>query len=294
MKDRRAHLPWLGLLAGVAMGMIDLGLLTALGVSMTLVEVDVTAPVMLLFSASFGGLGFAIGRLAQARTQLAEDAERIAEAQVRLVEAEKMAGLGRMAAGVAHEVRNPLAVMRASAALIEEGLPSSLSEERQAAVFIVEEVDRLDAFVSRVLDLSRAIHPEPFRVPLAPLVVRAAGLAEVTVDAPEGEVTADPDLLISVLVSLLVNARQHGAQQITVESGQRESAGWITIADDGQGIPDAVTDTLFEPFVTTRPQGTGLGLAMGRRILEAHGGGLTLLPSTRGACFELTLPESVQ
>ena len=168
---------------------------------------------------------------------------------------------------------------------------SNMQVEVEDKQVILEEVDRLDGFVGRVLDLSRAVTPQPEVVALGALVTRAAAVAEVQVEAPTGAVYADPDLLIAVLAGLLLNARQHGASRIAVTSGAAEAGAWIAVEDDGAGIAEAVSETLFEPFVTTRPQGTGLGLAMGRRILAAHGGTLERMPSALGgAGFRLFLP----
>ncbi|MCB9760985.1 MAG: hypothetical protein H6739_14190 [Alphaproteobacteria bacterium] len=296
--------PLLGALLGFALAAVDtLGLLAA-DVHIRSDERDLTLLIMGGFGATFAALGFVIGRLVVARRQLQADAATIRAqvaqlqaSQVRLVQAEKLASLGRMAAGVAHEVRNPLGVIRSSAAYIREGLPED-PELGEACGFIVEEVDRLDAYITRILDFSRPLAPEPATQPLAALVDRAVrlggeGLGSLNVvrdDLDEHEITGDPDLLTRLLLGLLLNAAQAGARALTFSAARAERTLRVELADDGPGVPDAAREALFEPFFTTRSDGTGLGLAMGRRIAEAHGGALTLLPSAVGARFRLTLP----
>ena len=249
------------------MGAVDGLLMKALGIDILMAETDVTWPVMAVFAASFGGFGWAVGRLSEVTDQLRLQ-------QARLVESEKLASIGRMAAGVAHEVRNPLGVMRSSAELIAEGLPPE--DLTDACRFIVEEVDRLDAFVGRVLDLSRPIPPSDRWEPCDRVVRRAATLAQehlgeatVSIDTGEGQL---PELFDRVLLGLFVNASQAGATRISVRGDPQ----LLRISDDGPGVPEELREQVFEPFFTTKARGTGLGLAMARRLVEAHGGRLSL------------------
>ena len=292
---RRAHL--LAAAAGMTLGLIDLGLLLAAGAHIDLAGEDITAPVMLCYGGTFAALGYAIGRLTQARARARDDA-------ARLVQAEKLAGLGRMAAGVAHEVRNPLGVIRSSAALVEEGLPEGDPDLARACRFIQEEVDRLDSFVRDILVFARPLTPAPEQIALRPALARAMTLAGGALAETEGEIAAadetlraDPDLLVQVVMGLLINAGEAGGERVALRVAREGADCVLEVADDGPGVDASDAPRLFEPFFTTKAQGTGLGLAMASRIAQAHGGSLELAPGRgagpggRGACLRLRLPQ---
>ncbi|MCB9797148.1 MAG: hypothetical protein H6741_31055 [Alphaproteobacteria bacterium] len=297
------HKRWLYALAGLALGLGDTLVLLALGAEMRMGELDILFPTMALFSATFGAFGFMMGRLAEARVRLAADAALIRaqvtaleEARDRLVAAETLASLGRMAASVAHEVRNPLGVIRSSAALIEEGLAPE-SEDAEAAQFILEEVDRLDDYVGRILDYARPLLPERRPVDLGAVAARARrlidGRLEVEVEGATPEVEGDEELLVRLLLGLLVNAAEAGASRVRLRLGEGAGEVRVDVCDDGEGVPEGAREMLFEPFFTTKAQGTGLGLALARRVAEAHGGGLELVEG-EGTCFRLSLPEETR
>lgn len=292
----------LGALLGVLVAAVDVGALALVGVAMEVAGRDARLAVFIVFGLSYAALGASIGALWTARRALRAEADALRASNVALADAraaavrnETLAGLGRMAAGVAHEVRNPLGVMRSSAGLIaEDAAPGS--ESATAAAFIVAEVDRLDAFVRRVLDLARPVQPG-----LRPLALdgfaREAGLrlhAEVSAQPAIGHI--DPDLLGTALLSLADNARQAGASALLLRAGPTERGVYLELADDGPGVAGDVVDRLFEPFFTTRAAGTGLGLAMAARVARAHDGALVYRPGGgagpqgAGACFRFELP----
>lgn len=300
---------WSLALAGLAVGGFDTLLTFALGIRMQAAGVEVTLAVMAWFTGSFVLCGYLIGRLVEARRALQQDAATIAaqvealrQAQARVVAAETLASLGRMAASVAHEVRNPLGVIRSSAALIAEGLPPAarrLPSEREAAeasAFILDEVDRLESYVSRILDFSRPLSPRRDPTSLAAAAERARRLAEphlggaaVQISGEAPPLQGDEDLLTRLLLGLLINAGQAGARQVQLQlSGEREAV--LLLSDDGPGFPEGAGDAVFEPFFTTRASGTGLGLALARRVAEAHGGQLGRATGPGGAlCLRLPL-----
>lgn len=285
------HLPIWYALAGLVLGLFDLALLTALGVETRWHDTDLSLAVGLFYGGTYAVLGAVIGRLRLAHRALAET-------QQQLVAAEKLAALGQLAAGVAHEVRNPLGVLRASASYVLEE-PDLGPEVRRSATFIRDEVDRLDHLVARLLDFSRPLTPDRTTVAPAALVAQALALAAGALDGRtarvEGDgpaVPLDLDLLTQALLGLVVNAAQ-SADQVVVRIRPQPGGLALEVADDGPGVTPADAGRIFEPFFTTRAQGTGLGLPMAARIAEAHGGALTLIPGAglgpqgQGACFRL-------
>jgi two-component system NtrC family sensor kinase len=224
----------------------------------------------------------------------------IEEHQDRLVQSEKLAGIGRLAAGVAHEINNPLAVILGYVRLMRKKAEGPLAEELR---IIEEEAVRARDIVEGLLDLSRPL-PEPRpRVDLRELcdevAARVAGsapgrTAAIAVDG-EGEAPGVPAKLRQVLVNLVRNAAEAagpGGRVAVRVSGDAGSVR-VDVEDDGPGIGDAAAARLFEPFFTTKDRGTGLGLAVSRAIARAHGGDVTgATRASGGACFTLRLPRA--
>jgi len=306
----------IGLLAGVIMGLGDMALFAFLGVEMRIGGRDVVLGVIGLFIATYGVLGWVMGRLIEARKRAAADARTItaqlhalAASQHALLQSEKLAAIGRLAAGVAHEVRNPLGVIRASASMLEEGQGLD-ADARRACSFIREEIDRLNGLITSLLAFARPTEPRLSPVALDAVIERALRLAAPEVDrraialvreTPPAlpAVRADADLLAQVLLGLLVNATEAVAEhgRIIVRANAESAAVIVEVADDGPGVAAGNAEQVFEPFFTTKASGTGLGLAMALRIAHAHGGTLELAPgrgagaSGTGACFRLRLPR---
>lgn len=207
--------------------------------------------------------------------------------------------LSRMAAMVAHEIRNPVGVIRGAVELVQARGGAALSpRDREALGDVLGEVERLRRITDDFLDLSR--EPALSLVPtdLAELAAEAArGLVrshpglEVRLRVPPLRVEADPGRLRQLLANLLVNAAQAGARAVELRGAAEGQRARLLVEDDGPGVAPALRARLFDPFATGRADGTGLGLAISRRIAERHGGALRLLDGAGpGAAFELTLP----
>ena len=277
-----------GLLGGTAVGLLDLAVMLLLGVEVTWHGHNLILVVMGVFTATFAALGYANGKLMDARAELEQShAEKL--------QFERLASMGRMAATVAHEVRNPLGVIKSSAALLTESLPHEDEDGRKAGRFIAEEIDRLDAFVRSMLDFSRPITAQRHSVTLATLTERVLRLCDddkLVIDVGEGACSVDADLMVRAIAALTDNACQAANERVELSihvEGERLN---ISVSDDGEGIDPDVGETIFEPFVTTRPSGTGLGLPIAARIVEAHDGIIELEPSPAGACFWISVPKA--
>jgi signal transduction histidine kinase len=233
---------------------------------------------------------------------------RLKESERDTLRAEQLAWVGQMAAGVAHEIRNPLMSIRllVEAAAERADARSFGHEDLQV---LGEEIARLEQIVAGFLDFARPPRPDVRIVPVATLLAQAAAGAAaraalqgvvVGVDPPPGPAAlrADPGQLQQVLCNLLFNALDAlplgGSVQLsaTIEPGAGGSDVVLRVEDDGPGLPP-IGDRIFEPFVSTKETGLGLGLSICRRIVEAHGG--TIHAASRpagGAAFSVRLPAA--
>ncbi len=207
--------------------------------------------------------------------------------------------LARMGAMVAHEIRNPLGVIRGAVELVQARGGAALpARDREALGDVLGEVERLRRLTEDFLDLAREPRLVTAPVDLAELAAEAArGVSathaevRVRVDAPPLPISGDAVRLRQVLANLLLNAAQAGARSVEIHGRAEDGAALLVVRDDGRGVDPAVRDRLFEPFATGRPDGTGLGLAVSRRIVQRHGGDLRHLPEVApGAAFELRVP----
>jgi signal transduction histidine kinase len=209
--------------------------------------------------------------------------------------------LGKMAAVVAHEVRNPLAGIKGALQVIGGRLPAA-GQEQAIVNDIIARLDTLNAIVQDLLLFARPIQPALATVPVSAVIEETVRLfrqdlsmAGVTVDVERSPalVTVDAQQLKLVLLNLLLNGAQamRGRGRIIVRTTRGESTHTIQIIDEGPGLPAEAREHLFEPFFTTRHRGTGLGLVTARRIMEAHGGRVSLdCPPGGGTVAALTLP----
>lgn len=223
---------------------------------------------------------------------------------------DRLAALGQMAASMAHEIRNPLASIDVTATLLRRKLDASDEGAQRLVAKILDEIERLNETVTQGLEFARSISPERVRQPLAPLLDSALAEAEsrfpghgVTIerhfDDATPEVPIDRNFVQQVFVNLAVNAFQamesRGTLRVTVRPVARPDlaahAAEVLVADDGPGIPAEVRDKLFYPFVTTKKQGSGIGLAMARKIIECHDGFIDVTSELgEGTTFRVRLP----
>ena len=224
----------------------------------------------------------------------------LTEHQDRLVQSEKLAGIGRLAAGVAHEINNPLAVILGYARLLRKKAQGPLKDELK---IIEDEAIRARDIVEGLLDLSRPLPAGLSRVDLRELcdevVARhreAAGLEAAAIHV-EGGGTAPgvPAKLRQVLANLVRNAAEAAGPggRVVVRVVEDPSQARVEVEDTGPGIDEAAAARLFEPFFTTKDRGTGLGLAVSRAIARAHGGDVTGGSRPEGgALFTIRLPRT--
>ena len=221
----------------------------------------------------------------------------------------KLAALGRLTAGIAHEIRNPLAAISHAAQLLQESASASASaSDRRLAQIVHDNVKRANRIITDVLDLARRDRVKPERLALAPWLEDFAQEFARDTDKPPPEwnqtvepdsltVSFDPHQLRQVLWNLCANACQHGGRpgeppRVELRARlleNRRGRPFLEVRDAGPGIPEDNVVKLFEPFFTTRAQGTGLGLYLARELCEANRAQLQYLPIAEGgSCFRIT------
>ena len=217
--------------------------------------------------------------------------------------AERLATIGQFAAGIGHELRNPLSVVESSAYLLSRRLEQLRVSDPSLARHIekiTSEVHRSNKTISDLLELARnqSIDRRPVNVSAFILqAISAANLSSdlrVTLTAPDDMMmNVDADQLTRVVTNLLINAGQamNGRGQIWIDARRDGDRAVIVVQDEGPGVAPALRSRIFEALFTTRAKGSGLGLALCQRIVEAHGGSVVLQPSNTGAVLEIRIPD---
>lgn len=232
------------------------------------------------------------------QTESLSEAQRASrELSVDLARAERLTALGRMLAGLAHEIRNPIGAMRLQA---ENALAKDTAQAYQKGCRgMLQNISRLDDLLERLLAIVRLDRLTLTSTKILPWLEECIaplrnGLGNVSIDveASETEWSFDEQQLSRALHNIVANAVQHtptnGRVVVTAKEESRQLE--IAVEDSGSGVPEELREKIFEPFVSSRSNGSGLGLAIAREIIEAHGGTLLCVKGSIGARFEIRMP----
>jgi signal transduction histidine kinase len=236
--------------------------------------------------------------------QLSVTNQQLREAEAAVRRGERLAALGQLSAGLAHEIRNPLGTIKASAEMLSRNVAAENDVAREVAGYISTEVDRCNSLVTRFLDFAR-----PLAVRLAPTDLTQVidrSIEMVTREARERDIAIyrnyapdvpllplDAELMERVFFNLLQNAVQASppGHSVTVKTRMTGDQVEICVIDRGSGIAPKLIETIFNPFVTTKSNGVGLGLAIVSRIVDRHGGKITVESQPgEGSVFHVCLP----
>jgi len=246
-----------------------------------------------------GGFNGMVARLRNARLS-EQEAQR-----AQMVRVEQLAMIGEMAASLVHEIRNPLSGIKAAVDILAG--EEKADEARTILGHVSAELGRVDGVIRQLLNFARPktpfLAPTDLRDLIAAVVTLMSARAasqkvELTIAVPRPVVVlADAEMVHQVLVNLLINALHalEGAPQprINVSIAVEDGRAICRVCDNGPGVPADRAEAIFRPFVTTKPRGTGLGLATSARLIDMQNGRLTLAnPGQPGACFEFWLPLS--
>lgn len=248
-------------------------------------------------------------RAQRAAEQLAEANKQLREAEAQVRRTERLAALGQLSAGLAHEIRNPLSTIKGSAEMLLKNVDANGAVAHELAGFISTEVDRTNALVTRFLDFARPLALRLEKTEIGEVIDEA--VAQVEKHTPPLDVSIyknyspdipaflmDRQLIERVLYNLLLNAAQASPPQgsITVKTRQagdteEGSTVEIDVIDRGTGIAPKDRESIFNPFFTTKSSGVGLGLAIVSKIIDEHGGQITVESEPgAGSVFRVFLP----
>ena len=237
--------------------------------------------------------------------QLAEANRQLRQAEEAVRRSDRLAALGQLSAGLAHELRNPLGTIKASAEMLARQVSSENEVAREVAGFISTEVDRTNSLVTRFLQFARPLQVRREKADLAQMLDRAVAAAQREADGVAIYKNYDPEippfpfdaeLMERVVYNLVVNAAQASARggAVTVKTRAAGRTVEISVIDRGQGIDPKDLGSIFNPFFTTKPTGVGLGLAIVSKIVDEHGGKITVESERgRGSVFRVLLPMTL-
>ncbi|MBL8176362.1 MAG: hypothetical protein JNK48_16925 [Bryobacterales bacterium] len=236
--------------------------------------------------------------------QLREANRHLQEAEAAMRRSERLAAIGQLSAGLAHELRNPLGTVKASAEMLARSVPEENGVVKELTGFISSEVDRANSLVTRFLDFARPLQVRLASFDLTEVLDRAVSQIErhhppfavrvIKNYSPDIRPFAfDAELIERVAYNLLLNAAQASPAEGTITLKTRTAEGWVefSVIDRGSGIDAAHRESIFNPFFTTKREGVGLGLAIVARIVDEHGGKITVeSESGEGSVFRVLLP----
>jgi len=263
-----------------------------------------------VFLAMVGTLANALAEGLRIQTQRSRrTAEQLSAANFQIRQAEeavrrsdRLAALGQLSAGLAHELRNPLGTIRGSAEMLTRSVSAENEVAREVAGFVSSEVDRANSLITRFLHFARPLELRPDIADLTQTIDRAVanveretpGIAIYKNYTPEiPPFSFDAELMERVLYNLILNAAQATSPGGAVTVKTRAEAGMaeISVIDRGSGIDAKNLGAIFNPFFTTKPQGVGLGLAIVSKIIDEHGGKIAVESEPgKGSVFQVLLP----
>ncbi len=235
--------------------------------------------------------------------QMARELREKRDLEMQLQRSERLAAIGHFVSGIAHELRNPLGIMRATAQLMEEELQDGAAVKEYTGI-VKEQADRQNRIIQELLDFAKPSPPQLGSVDLNKLLdgvltftrayLKEGGISlgiNKQQDLPE--VFADGEKLKQVIINLILNGAQAmpGGGHLEISTRAAEDNVVMEFADTGEGIPSENLEKIFNPFFTTRDTGTGLGLAISHQIIKMHGGTIDVKSSEgKGSVFTVTMP----